>query len=197
MIAIFRHGETEYNRDSKHQGFDDSPLTDDGKSQVRKCAKHFQYHFAGKTGLPVDVFHSSSKRSIESENLFEKYVEVVNVVQTENLRENSWGKLEGVRTTDERSIQYLKHRKSDPFGIRPTGGESLADVYERVSRCLDFYRIREDNPCRITVFHVHCNVSKVLRGIFHNHPVYRWIEFEHPFDHYYILQGIVSIEVNV
>ena len=192
MIVIFRHGETEANQQHRLQGITDSPLTEIGKLQVKLAAKHYltNYHDCNKES---QLFSSDIGRSIQSAEIFSKIVKPSYAFQCESLRERSWGDLDGVMgypSPDLRLKNYIKLSEGCEFTSTPPHGESVADLYERVSRLLDVNRIRYDDPNIIRIYHVHSFTSRVLRGIFLKASPEVWLAFDNPHTIYFVFDGI-------
>lgn len=197
MIAIFRHGQTAANKSQKVQGWTDSPLTETGKGQVEECAKHFLKHFiAGKNLFEKRIFTSSSPRSVTSGVLFSQIIECDTVSECDSLKERHYGNLEGMNIINASWRVFKIDCLSRPFNSIPPKGESLADVYERASLFLDSAQIRIDDPGRVYIFHVHENVSKILRGIFLKLHSAHWLKFSHDHDKYYVIDGNYCQEIS-
>ena len=193
MIAIFRHGETEYNKENRLQGWSDSPLTSKGKIQAARTAGHFANDIKG---LPVHLYSSSLNRSIASAKLLMESIKVESWTTCESLRENSWGDYENNIYVDEAlTATMLSDRKGDTYNFRSWDMESIGDLYERISLFLDVNRLRHDDPGTCNIFHVHCNVSRVLRGIFMRLHHSIWLNFDHKHNNYYVINNIHCKEV--
>lgn len=87
-IYLFRHGFTEWNKSGKIQGHSDSPLTEEGKTQLKEIAEKFR-------DVKFDyVFSSDLGRAMESAKIL-KLERDLAVKATELLRERDYGKLDG------------------------------------------------------------------------------------------------------
>lgn len=126
---IVRHGETEWNRDSRIQGQADTPLSDEGRAQVAALG-------AALKGAQIDrAFSSDLSRARETAELVlgERNVPVET---TGDLRELNFGRWEG-RLGAELAVQ-----EPEPFFAWHTGspdfaapeGESVQDLARRVER---------------------------------------------------------------
>ena len=128
-IFLVRHGQTTANRDQVIAGFEDSPLTEEGRAQVRSLAGLM-------AGIRIDVaFTSTLSRAYKSceEILRGRDMEAVRL---DDLREQHFGKWEGMKVEDvmEQEPDLLMSFKTNPLRSRPTGGENLMEFAERVKQ---------------------------------------------------------------
>jgi len=129
-ILLARHGETDWNRERRWQGQSDTPLNDTGREQARALAEEL-------AGEPLDAVYSSDLiRAHETARVVAEQ-RGLDVVAIRDLRERSFGSLEGL-TTDEIQARYpgLELPWSD--------GEPREAMAERVLGALK--RIAETHP---------------------------------------------------
>jgi len=183
MIAIFRHGETIANRDNIVQGQSNTDLTELGLEQVKKNALHYlkKHH---KPKLPIRCYSSGLKRSMESCEIFCHHVGI-NFQSIIALNECSYGIYEGLSASNPDVAKMFSEKKHDPLLYRPEGGESYHDMWNRIVGFLHCCGINKNPTDKTIIFHVHGNVSKVLRGYFSIYSV-NWYGFEHPCNVYYL-----------
>jgi broad specificity phosphatase PhoE len=127
-ILIARHGETDWNRERRWQGWADRPLNDTGRAQARDLAEQLR-------GDPFDAVYSSDLRRAHETALIVAEPHGMPVVVDRGLREIDIGSWSGL-THDEIRERY-------PDGIRPDGethDEHAARVREAVTR------IARDHP---------------------------------------------------
>ncbi len=157
MYAV-RHGETEWNRAGKMQGWHDSPLTDLGLAQARAVAE-------GMAGRHVELIYSSDlKRAVDTANIIADRLKVkVNI--DSRLRERNMGEMEGLthemygEIAPDRLKKYLTF---DPAWPIPDG-ESLIQRSERcVSAAND---ICANHPGQTILIVAH---GGVLSSFFHH-----------------------------
>ena len=127
MYAV-RHGETEWNRAGKMQGWHDSPLTDLGLLQAKATAE-------GMAGRGVEIIYTSDlKRAIDTANIIAEKIGV-EVITDPRLRERNMGDMEGL--THEMYGQIAPHLLKKYLMFEPEwsipGGESLV---QRTERCV-------------------------------------------------------------
>ena len=124
-LLLVRHGETDWNRERRWQGWADPPLNDTGRAQARALAEELG-------GTPFDaVYASDLRRASETAELLAE-PHGVPVVLDPGLREIDVGSWSGL-THEEITARF-------PDGVRPDGetreqhvGRVLAAV-ERIAR---------------------------------------------------------------
>lgn len=125
-IYLIRHGETEWNRDLRFQGHQDSPLTDTGKKQAQVLALRMQ-------GVAFDKLYASDLgRALETAATIARLTHH-DICQDARLRERNYGVLEGLteETIKEQFPEVLTRlRNGDPEYIIPQG-ESHRQHYQR------------------------------------------------------------------
>lgn len=158
-LYLIRHGETEWNRVQRYQGQRDIPLNDTGRGQARRNGAVL------KTLLPaiadLDFVSSPLSRAIETMQLMraEMGLDSPGFRQDARLVELNYGHWEGhlASALPEIDPAGIAAKALDPFGWRPTGGESYADLMQRISVWLA-------SIDRDTVAMTHGGVSRVARG---------------------------------
>lgn len=126
-IIIVRHGQTEWNRESRVQGYRDSALTEEGIAQAQALAARLASEsFAAL--LSSDLGRAAHTARIIAEHTGHR-------VRVEpSLRERNYGILEGL-TREEFRVQYpdaaLRYDSRDPDYAIP-GGESQREFVARV-----------------------------------------------------------------
>lgn len=89
IVYIFRHGETDWNRDHRLQGHSDIPLNDTGARQARELALHLR-----KEGVEL-ILSSDLARALETSRAVAREANVP-IVVLPGLRETSLGAAEGL-----------------------------------------------------------------------------------------------------
>jgi broad specificity phosphatase PhoE len=129
-ILLARHGETDWNREHRWQGQSDTPLNDTGREQARALAEEL-------AGEPLDAVYSSDLiRAHETARVVAEQ-RGLDVVAIRDLRERSFGSLEGL-TTDEIQARY------PGIELPWSDGETREAMAERVLGALQ--RIAETHP---------------------------------------------------
>jgi broad specificity phosphatase PhoE len=124
QVAFIRHGKTDWNQDRRLQGLADIPLNDDGRSVLRACR------------VPTDLMEarwvaSPLARAVETARILSGG----DVAIEPRLIEMDWGEWEGHRLTDlrENNENEMKNLESAGLDLRPPGGESPRQVWERLT----------------------------------------------------------------
>lgn len=158
-LYLIRHGETEWNRAQRYQGQRDIPLNDTGRLQARRNGEVL------KALLPsiaqADFVSSPLSRAINTMQLLRGAMGLdPNAFRVDpQLLELHYGHWEGhlASTLAESDPEGVAAKAKDPFGWRPRGGESYADLMQRIAPWLK-------TVDRDTVAITHGGVSRVARG---------------------------------
>ena len=132
-LIVVRHGQTEWNLQSRVLGRTDIPLNEKGKEQAVELAENL---------LPLRIDHiyvSPLKRSAETGRIIADACGADLTVR-EELLEHDFGAFEGVSRSDE---NYQSAKRN--FAVRYPGGESYFDVAARVYPFLKELKEREDS----------------------------------------------------
>ena len=105
-ILIARHGETDWNREGRWQGWADPPLNDTGRAQARELAEELRQ-------LPFDAVYSSDLKRAHETALIVAEPHGVPVVVDQGLREIDIGSWSGLTRSE-------IHERF-PDGARPDG----------------------------------------------------------------------------
>jgi probable phosphoglycerate mutase len=126
-ILLVRHGETEWNRQTRFQGQIDVPLNDNGREQSRKAAEFLKH-------VPLDfAFSSPMLRPKETAEIILQYHPHVQLELQDGLREISHGLWEGKLEAEiEQMYPGELHRwRTVPAQVQMPQGENLQQVWER------------------------------------------------------------------
>jgi len=138
-LYYIRHGETDWNRQGRLQGRQDTPLNGLGRQQAEACGDIVQGLMAREGRAPTDYSYVSSplRRALET-------MEIVRVTLgldrkdyavDARLREIEFGDWEGWTLAEVRSHDAagLAARERDKWEFKPPGGESYAEVSRRMA----------------------------------------------------------------
>lgn len=158
-LYLIRHGETDWNREARYQGQRDIPLNTTGREQARTNGRRL------KGLLPAiaaaDFVASPLTRAMETMSILRAELNLApNDFRIEpELREINYGHWEGQLASEltSKDPKGVASKSKDPFGWRPDGGESYADLMERISIWLAALD-------RDTIAVTHGGVSRVARG---------------------------------
>lgn len=158
-LYLIRHGETDWNRDQRYQGQADIPLNDTGRRQAARNGAVL------RTLLPdianADFVSSPLSRAVETMDIIRAALTLPpkDYRSDAQLLELHYGHWEGQLASElpASDPDGIAGKQADPFGWRPRGGESYADLMDRTSRWLE-------SLARDTVAVTHGGVSRVARG---------------------------------
>jgi alpha-ribazole phosphatase len=147
-LFLVRHGETDWNLGRRYQGQSDVPLNDRGLRQAEATARHLAEK---EISLIVSSDLRRARQTAEAIALRCK----LPVQEDQRLREMSFGAWEGM-THDEIQARWPGEREAwfaDPVRIAPPGGETLAQVSDRVRSALDEIVKRSAGGTAVLVAH--------------------------------------------
>jgi probable phosphoglycerate mutase len=146
MITLYaiRHGETDYNREDRVQGSQDSHLTDYGLAQARALAKRFK-------SVPLTALYASPlSRAWLTAGQIAAACGSLEIEPVNDFRELDCGVFEGRLLSDIKVHDWAAWTAflANP-AIAPEGGESMNMLFDRVSHALD--RILAGTPDGATI----------------------------------------------
>jgi broad specificity phosphatase PhoE len=145
-ILLARHGETDWNRERRWQGWADPPLNETGREQARALAEQLR-------DTPFDAVYSSDLRRAHETAEIVAAPHGVPVIADERLREVDVGSWSGLLHTE------IEERYPD--GVRPDG-ETPEQHAERVRGAVA--DIARANPGKRILIVTHGGSIRVLRG---------------------------------
>jgi 2,3-bisphosphoglycerate-dependent phosphoglycerate mutase len=163
-FIVVRHGETQWNVESRIQGHGDSPLTADGVAQAEAIAERlaeerFDVLIASDLGRARQTAERIARRCGHR------------VVADPRLRERCFGVGEGL-TYGELDVQwpdvFSRVRETDPDFVIP-GGESRRQFHERVRDA--FHALAMEHDARRVAVVAHGGVLAALYRLIHGIPV--------------------------
>jgi len=181
-IFLFRHGQTEFNRDSKFTGFFDSKLSKTGTEDAKIIAERLKkekFQIAFQTSL------SRSKDTLKEVLKF--HPECKEILEDDRMKERNYGDLNGkthLQVVQKFGVQKydLWHRSWD---IKPTNGESFKDVEKRVkSFVIDLKKLAKETNSNIAIS-AHGNSIRLFRKIMENLLIKQACELYIPYDTVY------------
>ena len=158
-LYLVRHGETDWNKDQRYQGQTDIPLNETGRAQAARNGEILKFLMPGIAS--ADFISSPLSRAIETMEILRRGLGLdVKAYRTEpKLLEVHYGHWEGHLASELQASdpEGVAGKNADVFGWRPRGGESYADLQDRISDWLQ-------TVDRDTVAITHGGVSRVARG---------------------------------
>jgi len=159
-LYFVRHGETDWNAARRLQGQTDIPLNDIGRGQARRNGEMLRTTLAEPARF--DFLASPMKRTSETMEIVREAIglERSGARFDARLREIHFGHWEGRTWLELPEVDPEEYaaRERDAWRWRPRGGESYADVSERIAGWLGTIE-------RDAVVVSHGGVSRVLRGL--------------------------------
>lgn len=153
MIYLMRHGQDNENYIG---GWSNLSLTEEGIKGVEETAKWI------KENLSIErIISSDVKRAVETSEIVNKYLNVEYTTDS-NLREQNKGLLNGM-LKEEADKLYPDFSKTNEDTVYPEG-ESLRDLYNRISTYINKILELEDNTLIIT----HRGVINMIYYILNN-----------------------------
>ncbi len=131
-IWLVRHGQTDWNLEGRLQGQLDVPLNETGLDQARQMAATLE-------GRKFSALYASDlMRARQTAEIISKVVNLP-IQFDRRLREISQGDFEGMLFSEvvKQFESALEDRARNPVNSRLPGGESVAEVAERVRACMD------------------------------------------------------------
>jgi 2,3-bisphosphoglycerate-dependent phosphoglycerate mutase len=132
LLALVRHGQSEWNLKNLFTGWRDVELTEKGIEEARAAGRAMRAQ-----GLVFDVaFTSALKRAQETLRLIleELGQGEIEIIRDQALNERDYGDLTGLNKDDARARwgEEQVHVWRRSFDVPPPGGESLKNTAERV-----------------------------------------------------------------
>lgn len=158
-LYCVRHGQTDWNAQSRYQGQMDVPLNESGRQQAKRNGQVLR-------GLLPDIAQahyvsSPLWRARETMQIVrqELSLDPDTFAIDDRLKEVHYGAWEGqlLETLVETEADGIAARKADPYNFRPPQGESYADLQERMRGWLDTVDVD-------TVVTTHGGISRTLRS---------------------------------
>lgn len=151
-LYLLRHAQSEYNKLGIIQGDVDTPLSKEGRDEVKKMAHVFESFELRQ------IVHSPLARATQTAELINEVLKLP-ISGKENLKEMDFGKWSA-----NQKIEYWDQfrRKFYEFGDPPPDGESKNELFKRVETavheiCMEF----DEDPILIAA---HGMVNRILMG---------------------------------
>lgn len=162
-LIHIRHGQTDWNAEGRLQGQTDIPMNDIGRGQAERHGRVLADRLSALRIDPESLSYVSSPlgRSAQTMALVREGLRLPGVAPTdERLKEVDFGQWSGwtyeeLRAGGQKSL--VDRRKADKWSFRPPGGETYAELADRVGAWLE--TVKQD-----TVAVTHGGVLRVLFG---------------------------------
>ena len=159
-LLLVRHGETQWNRESRFQGIRDIPLNEVGKQQAEKAAAFLQ-------GTALDFAVSSPMlRPKETAEIILRYHPQISLTLEPPLQEICHGLWEGKLETEIEAAfpGLLQQWKEAPETVQMPDGENLQQVWQRAVPCWEGMVKRFNSPVasQVGIVVAHDAINKVI-----------------------------------
>ncbi|PSQ43155.1 histidine phosphatase family protein [Halobacteriales archaeon SW_7_68_16] len=130
-VVVVRHGETDWNRERRSQGWAPTPLNDRGREQVRTLATYLADTYDLDRVLTSDLRRARQTAAI----LGDADTVPADATPDTAWRERNKGVLQGItpELRDDVPDDRVTGGEDDPLARRPENGESHRDLQERVT----------------------------------------------------------------
>ncbi|BAY09500.1 histidine phosphatase family protein [Calothrix sp. NIES-2098] len=158
-LLLVRHGETEWNRQTRFQGQIDVPLNDNGRNQAQKAGEFLK-------DVAIDFAISSSMlRPKETAEIILQHHPSVQLELQDGLREISHGLWEGKLETEieQEFPGELERWRLTPAEVQMPEGENLQQVWERsVAAWQSIVQAASENQLKTGLVVAHDATNKTL-----------------------------------
>jgi probable phosphoglycerate mutase len=153
---LIRHGAVGDGAEERFLGAADLPMSPAGEAQVRELAARLRLR-----AIPDAIYCSDLSRSLRTAELLADESAIPIRVRPA-LREIEMGDWQGLsrREIAERRPEDYAARGRDIANFRPPGGESFADLVERVLPC--WRELVEDRQTQVVAIAGHAGVNRVI-----------------------------------
>ncbi len=182
-LYCVRHGQTDWNAQSRYQGQRDVPLNDSGREQALRngrALREFLPEIAEAQFISSPLGRARETMQIVRRELC---LEPDRFETDDRLKEVHYGSWEGqlLETLEETEASSLAARMADPYRFRPPQGESYADLLERMRGWVD--KVETD-----TVVATHGGISRTLRTYLLDLDPNRILDLDVPQDRVLVIQ---------
>jgi 2,3-bisphosphoglycerate-dependent phosphoglycerate mutase len=181
-VYIFRHGQTEFNRDNKFTGLMNSKLTSTGINDAKIVSERLKDK---KFGIAIHTSLSRSKDTLKE--VLKLHPECKFVLQDDDIIERNYGNINGkthLNIVKQFGVEKydLWHRSWD---VNPPKGESFSDVEKRVKLFIsNLKKLIKEQKTNIAIS-AHGNSIRLFRKIMEGLSVEETCELYIPYDKVY------------
>lgn len=160
-LILVRHGEVDWNVTKRYVGQTNLSLNDKGKKQARQLAEDISDSRINR------IFCSPLLRAKETLDPILKFHEKISPIIDNRLIAKSHGHLEGILVSEAEDLfpEYKGIDFTNKRDLTPTGGESMAEVKERVVNFLENLNCKENE---IVLIVTHMVVIRLINEYFNN-----------------------------
>ncbi len=179
VIYLFRHGQTEYNRDKIFTGWSDSKLTPLGIQQARMLGEQLK-------NTRIDIAYKSSLSRSEDtlKEVLATHPECKEIITDDRIRERNYGVLNGHSHLETIALygqeQFDKWHRG--WFDHADGGESYAEVEVRVKEFIDILKKTYAGRDINIAISAHGNSIRLFRKIMENASIQDTCSWTIPYD---------------
>jgi len=144
-IFLARHGQTNWNREGRIQGWTDTELNEVGKKQAQAL-----FNYLKQENIKV-IYTSTLKRTIQTAEPFAKKTSIP-IRNIKELREMNMGVLQGHLNSEPEVRKELNLMKKN-LNYKVSNGESYIDFYRRVSAFMERILKKHRNETILIIGH--------------------------------------------
>ncbi|MHA1264344.1 MAG: 2,3-bisphosphoglycerate-dependent phosphoglycerate mutase [Candidatus Helarchaeota archaeon] len=180
-IFIFRHGQSEYNRDKRFTGWQDAKLTPLGIEQAKKIAEML------RDKVFQVAYHTRLQRSKDTLKEVLRYHPNVEIIEDDRMIERSYGLLEG--RSHQSVIEEVGKEQFDiwhrSYDVPPPSGESIKMVEKRVLEFIEDLLTKMKQDKVNVAISAHGNSMRPFIRYFEGLSIEEMMALEVPWDKYY------------
>ena len=170
-LLLVRHGETDWNRQKRHQGQKDVSLNEFGRKQVSALTRRLK-------NVPINAIYSSDLcRAWESAKTISIYHDELVVFKDARLREMNFGKWEGLTWSEIREKDHSGVEDWSNYLVEkgPPGGENLFRFSERIMEFSE--EITKSHIDETVLLVAHGGTIMMLVCLLLGHPIEQYWQF--------------------
>lgn len=163
-IYITRHGETEWNKEGRMQGWKNSNLTEDGIKNAKKLGERLKH-------VDFDcIYCSPLGRAVDTAKYIRQDKDT-KIVLIDSLKEMGFGKWEGMEQDTINELYPIEYFNfwNKPHLYSPIEGESFDELFKRIKDVLN--QIISNSSLENVLIVSHAVAIKAIYAIIKNYPL--------------------------
>ncbi len=179
-LYLFRHAESEDNRQHLFSGWRDPNLSEKGLLDAQELAELLKDKNINVAYTPPLIRNQNTVKEVL------KYHPGASVITDDRLKERRYGDLQGMRHLDlmkKDLALYLSYHRS--YDVAPPGGESIKMVEDRVRPFYEELPRAVKKGQQTVAVCAGNNAMRVLRRYLENLNIEQMIKIENPYDNYF------------
>ena len=170
-VVLVRHGETDWNKNSRYQGVMDIELNKKGKNQAKKLYERLKDEEFDR------IYSSTLKRAYQTIAEIADY-QKKEVITIADLMEIDFGQWEGLTFSEieDKYPDLAKKWAKDPTCCKPPEGEHIKEVETRVGKTID--KIVDENDDNKILIATHGGIVRIMMAYLLDLPLSRIFSIE-------------------